>query len=228
MRQRILLVEDNPDWREEIIELLSDRYRFIEADSVGQARSSIDDVSEGLKVDIVILDLELSRTVGIDSGLSVLKYLRQKLPDIPCIVFTGQELSMDRANSLYRDYNIMAGLAKPMGILQLPSTISDILASGQKKTPFKSVESKAGAMQPEDIGRDTYLRLLSESFNDDELVEISFAYFPEVYDGFTDNMTRRAKMLSLLDYCVRRNQLDKLLEIVRERNPSKYEEILSH
>lgn len=42
-----------------------------------------------------------------------------------------------------------------------------------------------------------------------------------------ERLARRARMLSLLDYCVRRNQLDKLLKIVREHNPSKYEEILS-
>lgn len=133
---------------------------------------------------------------------------------------------MDRANSLFRDYHIQAGLAKPMGMLQLPSTIRDILDSGKGKMVAIQEESKTIAEKPEDINRDTYVRLLSESFNDNDLQEISFAHFPEVYDGFTDNTNRRTRILNLLDYCVRHNQLDRLLVIVRDRNPHKYEEIL--
>ncbi len=65
--------------------------------------------------------------------------------------------------------------------------------------------------------------LLADAFSDEELTTLCFDHFRPVYDGFADGMSREKKILRLMEYCDRHDQLEKLIELVKTQNPSKHE-----
>jgi DNA-binding NtrC family response regulator len=106
-------VENDLDWQDEIAEVLSE-YELIMASSVGEAYRRIDEVDQQhCAIDLVILDLGLSKTTGIDSGLAVLTHLRDRIPEVPCVILTGRTLPMSKAARLFQKYHIFDGLEKP-------------------------------------------------------------------------------------------------------------------
>ena len=64
--------------------------------------------------------------------------------------------------------------------------------------------------------------LLNAAFNDEELTTLCFDHFRTVYDNFSAGMSKGQKIQFLLDHCTRHDQLDTLLNRVRERNPAQY------
>jgi len=139
--KRILIVEDDPAWREEIAEVLSG-YELITAASVGEACRWIDKVDqENCAIDLVILDLGLSETTGIDSGLTVLAHLKEQIPEVPCIIFTGRTLPMGKAVSLFQEYHIFEGLEKPRDMPRLVRVVRSALTQTGKRQA-KAGESK--------------------------------------------------------------------------------------
>jgi CheY-like chemotaxis protein len=130
--KRILIVEDDPDWQEEIAEVLSG-YELIAASSVGEACQRINEVNqEKCAIDLVILDLGLSQTTGIDSGLTVLAHLKDQIPNVRCIIFTGRTLPMGKAASLFQEYNIFEGLEKPGDMPRLAKVVRSALAQAER------------------------------------------------------------------------------------------------
>jgi len=64
--------------------------------------------------------------------------------------------------------------------------------------------------------------LLTEAFNDEELDTLCFDHFRAVYEEFASGMSKGEKIRRLLDYCVRREQVETLLAQVRQGNPAQY------
>src|SRR5688500_14538826 len=128
--ERILLVEDDPGWREVIADVLRSKYLLATADSAGRAVEYVDSwQATQAPVDLIILDLELSKLPGIDSGISVLAYVREKGYTMPCIIFTARDLPMSKANTLYKKYDVYTGLEKPGDMPILLSTVEEALAT---------------------------------------------------------------------------------------------------
>ena len=65
--------------------------------------------------------------------------------------------------------------------------------------------------------------LLTAALNDDELTALCFDYFPAVHHEFASGMTTGQKIQRLIEYCQRHDLYDRLLAVVRERNPSQYQ-----
>jgi len=65
-------------------------------------------------------------------------------------------------------------------------------------------------------------QLLTDAFNDEELITFCFDYFPEVRETFGSGMSKPDKILRLLDYCIRREQVEALLAAVQKANPAQY------
>jgi len=140
--KRILIVEDDLDWREEIAEVLSG-YELIAAGTVGEACQRINEANqENCVIDLVILDLGLSQTTGIDSGLTVLAHLRDQSPNVACIVFTGRTLPMGKAASLFQEYDIFEGLEKPGDMPRLAKVVRSALAQTERQKSEASGESE--------------------------------------------------------------------------------------
>jgi hypothetical protein len=64
--------------------------------------------------------------------------------------------------------------------------------------------------------------LLTAAFSDEELTTLCFDFFLPVHSEFASGMTLGQKIQRLIEHCQRHDQFDRLLDIVRERNPVQY------
>jgi len=64
--------------------------------------------------------------------------------------------------------------------------------------------------------------LLSAAFDDEEITTLCYNSFHEVHELFSTGTSKAQKIQLLLDYCVRKVQLEELLKLVKERNPAQY------
>src|SRR6202522_2313734 len=113
-RKRLLVVEDNPAEQLSIKELLG--YDDIDVTVVSTGAEAIETVNEHI-FDCVVLDLRLPDISGFD----VLERFRDNpsLGDLPVVVFTGKELSLDedaRLHSLARSV-VVKGVESPERLL---------------------------------------------------------------------------------------------------------------
>ncbi len=65
-------------------------------------------------------------------------------------------------------------------------------------------------------------RFVGEFFDDEELAGLCFDHFPEVYRNFSAGMSHQARVLALVDYCRRRDQLSALLAALRAERPEAF------
>lgn len=65
-------------------------------------------------------------------------------------------------------------------------------------------------------------RFLTEHFSDQELTELCFDHFHEVYRNFGSGETVNAKVLALLGYCQRRDRLPELLTVLEKERPEPF------
>src|SRR5262245_40342430 len=61
---------------------------------------------------------------------------------------------------------------------------------------------------------------IADAFDDQELRTLCFDHFPVVYREFTIGMTRNQMIQILLDYCVRHQAGDTLLDALERERPS--------
>lgn len=65
-------------------------------------------------------------------------------------------------------------------------------------------------------------KLLNDALSDDALKELCYDHFRPVYDEFGSQTNRKEKIHSLIEYCERHLQFDKLLTRIKELNPEQY------
>ncbi|MGA1791152.1 MAG: response regulator [bacterium] len=122
MPYRILLVDDDKDFREEFIEYLEE-YKITEASSGEQALNLIEEPNE---IDLVILDVMMP---GL-SGTEVLKRMKKMSPDLGIIILTGyssKDIIIEALKGHADDY-----IEKPLHIDQTKRIIERILESKQE------------------------------------------------------------------------------------------------
>ncbi len=123
MPDKLLLVDDDREFREEFAESLSE-YEVIQADS-GQEALRI--LSRPNEIDLVIMDVFMP---GL-SGTEVLKQLRDNLPGLGIIILTGyssKDIAIEALKGHADDY-----LEKPVDIEKAKEIIENILAA--KRSP---------------------------------------------------------------------------------------------
>ena len=80
--RRILIVDDDRDFADSLVDLLANKgYQILVVYDVGQ----VDDAIKGFDVNVAILDIRL----GQSTGLSLISHLREKVPQILCIMMTA-------------------------------------------------------------------------------------------------------------------------------------------
>jgi len=65
--------------------------------------------------------------------------------------------------------------------------------------------------------------LLTAAFKDEEFDQFCYDYFNPVYDSFSGGMSRTRKIQALIEYCERKLLLDKLLALVQQIEPARYD-----
>ena len=164
------------------------------------------------------------------------------------VLFVGYNLADPDFNLLWREvldragrfalgaYAVGPGLAaaevnvwQERGIRILDTDPLEILGAlpAQTATPDHlegEAETRRTAPIKEGLAWDTATlrELLSAALNDGELTTLCFDYFRPVYEDFSSGMSKGDKIQRLLDHCVRHAQVEKLLDVVRERNPAQY------
>jgi hypothetical protein len=127
----------------------------------------------------------------------------------------------------------------PMRIAML--TYADLTGKRSEEAELaKIVRTAGGTPQPSPTGRPTappptppapiqpefntaaVRELLLAAFSDEELMTFCFDNFRPVYEEFTAGMSRTQKVQLLLDYCVRRGEMAKLLAWVEQANSYQY------
>jgi competence ComEA-like helix-hairpin-helix protein len=64
---------------------------------------------------------------------------------------------------------------------------------------------------------------LVKCFSDEELKELCFDHFIEVYQNFSDSESKRSKALKLIDYCHNHGTVPELLSVLRQLRPEQFD-----
>ena len=121
--RRILVVDDDPDVRDLLRQLLQDEGHYVDLAPAGQG--AVDKVANGsFQPDLVVADDNLP---GGMNGLEVAARLRESLPEIPVIILTG-----DISTGMLQDvtWHGFTQLTKPVKPAELLKTIEDMLYNG--------------------------------------------------------------------------------------------------
>lgn len=70
-------------------------------------------------------------------------------------------------------------------------------------------------------------RFLMGFFNDEEIANLSFDYFPEVYENFAAGMSKGRMVRDLITYCRARNRLPDLLAALERERPEAFKEFFA-
>lgn len=151
-RQRILVIEDDPD----ISHLLEIHLRdnAYQVDVVGNGIDGLERASKH-PYQLIVLDLMLP---GID-GLEVCRRLRSQMVNVPILMLTARTSEIDRVLGLELgadDY-----LTKPFSIMELKARVKailrrvDISANQQQDDPGERIE--AGSLLIDISGRNVYI-----------------------------------------------------------------------
>jgi two-component system, response regulator YesN len=136
MPDKLLLVDDDREFREEFAESLSD-YEVIQADS-GQEALKI--LARPNEIDLVIMDVFMP---GL-SGTEVLKQLRDNMPGLGIIILTGyssKDIAIEALKGHADDY-----LEKPVDVEKAKEIIENILSA--KRSPAdQSVQGIKGKIE---------------------------------------------------------------------------------
>jgi CheY-like chemotaxis protein len=116
--RRILVVDDNPDMRTTLVELLASL--GMETATANDGRAALALFAKGCPFDVVIADVVMP-DIG---GIKLAETLRERFPDVPVIIMTGRDSQVEGS--------IEAGvvpLMKPFSALQLKRVIDDAIDS---------------------------------------------------------------------------------------------------
>jgi DNA-binding NtrC family response regulator len=98
-RDRILLVDEQPEVQRAVVEMLEDRdQQVVVADSARRARALIADEAEPFS--LVLLDLDLEGK-GVDTGFALLDEIKRAHPELPVVILTGHS-SVENAKRAFK------------------------------------------------------------------------------------------------------------------------------
>jgi DNA-binding response OmpR family regulator len=121
LRPLILICDDELPLRELIKAVLGDRYRYLEAEDVGQA----EDALRESKPEAIVLDVMLPGKSGLEF-LSELRGKRRKSP-IPVVVVSAWQSADDQRTALAAGADAFVG--KPFDPKDLASVVEALIAA---------------------------------------------------------------------------------------------------
>jgi DNA-binding NtrC family response regulator len=132
-KPRVLLIDDEADFRADLVQLLQDRYDFFEAATAAEGLAAI----ETSEPQVVLLDLDLRESA---SGLDVLRALAKSGDYPPVIMLTGTHSVSKIVET------IKAGatnyVCKPPDVDQLVNAITLALAESDRKRRIEALEAE--------------------------------------------------------------------------------------
>jgi len=136
MTGQILIVDDDPAFREELRDLLEQKYRVVEAANGEQALRIL---KKPHAVDLVVLDVVMPDQRGTRS----LDIIKRQWPDLPVIIFTGfgtKEVAVEALRARADDY-----MEKPGDVAMLLEAIDRLIRTRRGSAPGTAGGDKAAA-----------------------------------------------------------------------------------
>jgi len=160
MKEKILIVDDEPDILEVLNDILTDGGFDVRKASEG--KDAID-IFKAEAFDVVITDIKMPETDGLD----VMKQIREMDKDVEIIVLTGFP-SVDIAVSALKDYGAFDFLTKPLRNLQyIYITVEQAIERRrwrkEKKTLIEALTQSNQELKSEITEREQTGKLLKES-----------------------------------------------------------------
>ena len=115
----VLAVDDDPEIREQLVELLQGKH-FVQEAASGEA--ALEWLEREAEWHVVITDISMP---GL-SGLELLGHIRQKLPDTPVIVLSGMSDPVYRAGAMSMD--VFKYLTKPYKLEEIEASVDSAVA----------------------------------------------------------------------------------------------------
>ena len=143
--QTIVIVDDDPQFCQTLETILRTRgYRTLTVtDPRHWPGSSGCQAANGAKIQIVLLDLKLNET----GGLEVLKHIRAQCPDLPVVLVTAYREEMAAVVEAARPLNVYAYLYKPFKIealLEILAEVRQTALRGALSQPPRQDEASGG------------------------------------------------------------------------------------
>lgn len=128
MSPKILIIDDDDDFIDDLILFLNGDYQFLTA---YDSRHALE-ILKTEKVDLILLDIVMPAclaNVDDEEGIALLKYIRQstETSSIPVIIVSGDGSSEKRDRC--RELGISEYVGKPVGVGRLKGLIVKSLAS---------------------------------------------------------------------------------------------------
>jgi DNA-binding NarL/FixJ family response regulator len=123
MPKCILLVDDNPAIRMALRRFLEGHTEY---EVCGEASDGLDAIEKAaqLQPDLVVLDLSMPRMGGLEAA----RELKQRMPQVPLILFTMHALATDPDEAA--DAGFDAVISKTQGLQSLIDTVQTLLEPG--------------------------------------------------------------------------------------------------
>ena len=117
---RILIVEDNPTFRQTLRRLLDTRFPFLTCEEAGEGKEALTKVNEFFP-ELIFMDIKLPG----ESGLELTKKIKSFYPEIIIIVLTNYDLPeyRDAAMRNGADYFLSKGSSNTREILCLVESV---------------------------------------------------------------------------------------------------------
>jgi DNA-binding NarL/FixJ family response regulator len=121
---RILIVEDNPLFRQTILEILSRQFPSMVLEAAPDSQTALEKIEESLP-DLVFMDIRLSG----ESGLHLTEHIKRRHPEIIVTMLTSYDWPEYReaAYKFGANYFIMKGSSTKREIVDLIESILDKL-----------------------------------------------------------------------------------------------------
>jgi DNA-binding NtrC family response regulator len=106
---RVLVVEDDPEWRKILKGFLEEEgFKVRDASDYERAREAL----QQNPFQLATIDINLRQSPKLREGKRLLRHIRESYGDMPCIVITGSDLTPEDAASLAIEYGIIGYIEK--------------------------------------------------------------------------------------------------------------------
>lgn len=215
MLSHVLVVDDEPFWREQFRDILMDMGFVV--DTVEAKREAEDLLKIGQPA-LVLLDLVLVLPDLTIPSQQLITSIHRLYPDMPVIITTGYRLE-PRVMWTFFQLGAVDFVYKPeLDVLDFRRRVE--IALSKPSFPPGSLPPSVSEALKWDIG--AIHELLNAAFSEEEVTTICFNHFHLVYDNFGSGMSKGQKIRLLLEHCNKHNEHVSLLRLIDKLNPVQY------
>ena len=169
------------------------------------------------------------KVMDYERGLDALKQLAEgadwhqdfTVQEAPLLENLRDERRYGPSEQTRRDRTRLVDRLNALALDHLGISFNDLCMG--KPPPPRLSSPEAERNRDWDWDTEVIRQLLTEAFSDGELTTLCFDHFRPVYENLSSGMSKGQKIQLLLDHCTREEQVEVLLELVKDRRSAKYD-----